>query len=272
MTEGNGAAGAPVVAVRQLHKRFGALEVLKGVDLTVSHGETTVLIGPSGAGKSSLLRCVNFLELPSSGDIRVFGEQLCHTEEGRLHLAPDPVLRRARARMPMVFQHFNLFHHRTVLENVIEGPTHVQLKPKAQAIEEALTVLRRVGLLDKQDSYPDQLSGGQKQRVAIARALAMEPALILFDEPTSSLDPELVAEVLAIIRSLAEEGRTMIVVTHEMNFARNLADRVHFVVDGVITESGTPEEIFDAPRSPRLADFIQSVRGGATSRSGVQPP
>jgi polar amino acid transport system ATP-binding protein len=148
----------------------------------------------------------------------------------------------------------------------------VQRKPKGQAIEEALTVLRRVGLLDKQDNYPDQLSGGQKQRVAIARALAMRPALILFDEPTSSLDPELVAEVLAIIRSLAEEGRTLIVVTHEMNFARQLADRVHFVVDGAITESGTPEQIFDAPRSPRLADFIQSVRGGAPSRAAVLPP
>jgi ABC-type histidine transport system ATPase subunit len=262
MAENAEAAAAPVLAVRALHKRFGALHVLKGVDLTVAQGETNFLIGPSGAGKSSLLRCINFLEMPSSGDIRVFGERLCHTEGDRLRVAPDAVLRKARSRMPMVFQHFNLFHHRTVLQNIIEGPTRVQLKPKAQAAEEAQHILRRVGLLDKQDSYPDQLSGGQKQRVAIARALAMQPALILFDEPTSSLDPELVAEVLGMIRSLAEEGRTMIVVTHEMNFTRQLADRVHFVVDGVITESGTPQDIFDTPRSARLAEFIQSIRGG----------
>ncbi len=250
-----------IVEIRGLYKRFGTLEVLKGVDLDVAEGETTFLIGPSGAGKSSLLRCINFLEMPSSGSIRVFGEDLCRTTEGRLELAPDAVLRRARSRMPMVFQHFNLFHHRTVLQNIIEGPTQVQGKTVAAATTEAQEILRRVGLLDKQDNYPDQLSGGQKQRVAIARALAMEPALILFDEPTSSLDPELVAEVLAMIRLLTEEGRTMIVVTHEMNFARQLADRVHFVVDGLITESGTADEIFDAPRNARLAEFIASALG-----------
>jgi ABC-type polar amino acid transport system ATPase subunit len=250
---------APVLTVRALHKHFGKTHVLKGVNLSVLPGETTVLIGPSGAGKSSLLRCINFLELPSSGEICVFGKSLCHQRGDDFWVAPEAVLRKARSRMPMVFQQFNLFQHRTVLQNVIEGPTRVQLKPKARAIEEAQSILRRVGLLDKQDSYPDQLSGGQKQRVAIARGLAMEPDLILFDEPTSSLDPELVNEVLSMIRSLAEEARTMIIVTHEMNFARQLADRVHFFADGVITESGTPEEIFDAPRNPRLAEFMLSV-------------
>jgi ABC-type histidine transport system ATPase subunit len=225
---------APVLTVRALHKHFGKTHVLKGVDLSVLPGETTFLIGPSGAGKSSLLRCINFLELPSSGEICVFGESLCHHRGEDFYVAPESILRKARSRMPMVFQQFNLFHHQTVLQNIIEGPTRVQSKPKAQAIDEAQNILRRVGLLDKQDSYPDQLSGGQKQRVAIARALAMN-------------------------RSLAEEARTMIIVTHEMNFARQLADRVHFFSDGVITESGTPEEIFDAPRSPRLAEFMLSI-------------
>jgi len=249
----------PILTVRGLHKRFGELEVLRGVDLSVQPGEITFLIGPSGSGKSTLLRCINFLERPSGGEIVFFGERLCHDDGGRIHIAGEANLRAARARMPMVFQQFNLFQHRTVLQNVIDGPVLVQKKPREQAIAAAEVLLRRVGLLDKQASYPDQLSGGQKQRVAIARALAMEPALILFDEPTSSLDPELVAEVLAMIRSLAEEGRTMIVVTHEMKFARQLADRVHFVADGLIMESGTPAEIFDAPRNPRLAEFMLSI-------------
>jgi ABC-type histidine transport system ATPase subunit len=250
---------APILAVRGLTKRFGTLPVLRGIDLSVQPGEITFLIGPSGSGKSTLLRCVNFLERPGGGEVIFAGERLCHEEGGQCRLAADPVLRRARSRMPMVFQHFNLFAHRTVLGNVIEGPTRVLGKPRMQAIEEAREILRRVGLTDKQDDYPDQLSGGQKQRVAIARALAMQPALILFDEPTSSLDPELVAEVLAMIRSLAEEGRTMIVVTHEMKFARQLADRVHFMVDGRIVESGSAAEIFDAPRNRRLAEFILSI-------------
>jgi ABC-type histidine transport system ATPase subunit len=259
---GLGAAhsSAPVLAVRALHKSYEGLPVLRGIDLTVQQGEITFLIGPSGAGKSTLLRCINFLERPTSGEITLFGERLCHEDAGRFHVMPERTLRKERSRMPMVFQQFNLFQHRTVLQNVIEGPIVVQMKRKDQAIEEALQILRRVGLLDKQDNYPDQLSGGQKQRVAIARALAMEPALILFDEPTSSLDPELVAEVLSMIRSLAEEGRTLIVVTHEMNFARQLAHRVHFFVDGRILESGTAEQIFEAPRNTRLADFISRSR------------
>jgi ABC-type histidine transport system ATPase subunit len=258
----SGAAGggaAPILTVRALHKRFGAQPVLRGVDLRVEPGEITFLIGPSGSGKSTLLRCINFLERPSAGEITFFGERLCGAGAAGMQVAPEATLRLARARMPMVFQQFNLFNHRTVLHNVIEGPVLVQRKSRERAITEAQALLRRVGLLDKQDSYPDQLSGGQKQRVAIARALAMEPELILFDEPTSSLDPELVAEVLAMIRSLAEEGRTMIVVTHEMNFARQLADRVHFVADGLIVESGTPQEIFDAPKNPRLAEFMLSI-------------
>jgi ABC-type histidine transport system ATPase subunit len=255
----------PLLTVRALHKRFGALHVLRGIDLDVQQGEITFLIGPSGAGKSTLLRCINFLERPTRGEIRFSDQPLCHEQDHRLHVAPERILRKARSRMPMVFQHFNLLHHRTVLQNVIEGPTIVQLKPRDQAIEQAQEILRRIGLLDKQDHYPDQLSGGQKQRVAIARALAMEPALILFDEPTSSLDPELVAEVLGMIRELAEEGRTMMVVTHEMNFARQLADRVHFFVDGRILESGTPEQVFDAPNNSRLADFNEAWRAGGRS-------
>ncbi len=250
----------PAIEVAALRKRYGALEVLNGVDLTVRQGETTCLIGPSGAGKSSLLRCLNFLDPPTGGEISFFGDPLCRTVDGALRLAPEAVLRAARCRMPMVFQQFNLFHHRTVLQNVIEGPTRVMRKPREQAREEAHAVLRRVGLLDKRDCYPDQLSGGQRQRVAIARALAMEPALILFDEPTSSLDPELVAEVLGMMRSLAEEGRTMIIVTHEMKFARQVADSVHFLVDGSIVESGAARDLFETPRSARLAEFIRSFR------------
>jgi ABC-type polar amino acid transport system ATPase subunit len=255
-------AAEPMIEVRGLQKQYDGRAALGGVDLTVQAGEITFFIGPSGAGKSTLLRCINFLEHPTRGEIRFCGETLCHEREQRLHVAPERVLRQARSRMPMVFQQFNLFEHRTVLENIIEGPVHVQGKSRDRAIEEALQELRRVGLLDKQDSYPDQLSGGQKQRVAIARALAMQPALILFDEPTSSLDPQLVSEVLSIIRSLAEEGRTMLVVTHEMRFARQLAHRIHFFVDGRIVESGTPDEIFDAPRHARLREFVSAGRTG----------
>jgi len=251
--------GASMVTIRGLRKRFGHHEVLKGVDLDIPTGRVTFLIGPSGGGKSTVLRCINFLEMPTAGEIAFGGEKLCHDAGGRFHHAPESVLRRARAQMPMVFQHFNLFSHRTVLENVIEGPVVVQKKPKAQAIEEARAVLKRVGLLEKRDAYPAQLSGGQKQRVAIARAVAMQPRLILFDEPTSSLDPELVSGVLDTIRALAEEGRTMVVVSHEMGFARRLADQVHFVVDGLIAESGPPARIFDAPENDRLKGFIRSI-------------
>jgi ABC-type histidine transport system ATPase subunit len=249
----------PLLSVRGLQKRFGSHEVIKNIDLEVSPGSVTFLIGPSGGGKSTVLRCMNFLETPSAGEITFAGERLCRTENGAFHRASDAVLRRARAQMPMVFQHFNLFAHRTALENVIEGPILVLGRSREQAVADGRELLRRVGLLERADAYPAQLSGGQKQRVAIARAVAMEPSLILFDEPTSALDPELVAGVLDTIRTLAEENRTMVVVSHEMAFARRLADRVHFVADGVIAESGSPDEIFDAPKSERLKQFIRSI-------------
>ncbi|SCW73840.1 amino acid ABC transporter ATP-binding protein [Ancylobacter rudongensis] len=250
---------APLLSVRGLHKSFGALHVLKGVDLAVRSGEVAFLIGPSGGGKSTLIRCINFLETPSSGEITFDGRPLCH-EDGRIfHLAPERVLRAARSEMPMVFQHFNLFSHRTVLENVIEGPIMVKRRPRAEAIADAERLLREVGLHDKSDFYPDQLSGGQKQRVAIARALAMRPKLILFDEPTSALDPELVAGILDTIRALADRGMTLVVVSHEMAFARKLADVVHFIADGTIMESGPPDRIFDNPQNPRLSGFIRSI-------------
>jgi ABC-type histidine transport system ATPase subunit len=250
---------AAMITVRQLHKSFGKTQVLRGVDLTVRRGEITFIIGPSGGGKSTLLRCLNFLDRPTRGEITFGDERLCSEDGNVFRVASDAVLRRARSRMPMVFQHFNLLKHRTVLQNVIEGPVHVQRRRRAEVIPEAQEFLRLVGLLERQDFYPDQLSGGQKQRVAIARALAMQPALILFDEPTSALDPELVSGVLETIRALATEGRTMIIVTHEMSFARRLAHRVHFCAEGRILESGPPEAIFDNPQNPRLASFIQSI-------------
>ena len=253
------AAGAPVLEVRQLRKSFGGVEVLKGVNLSVKAGEVTFLIGPSGGGKSTLMRCINFLDTPNSGEITFDGKRLCHEDSNIFTMAPERVLRGARSQMPMVFQHFNLFSHRTVLQNVIEGPIVVQRRPRAQVIGEAEEILRRVGLRDKLDHYPDQLSGGQKQRVAIARALAMQPRVILFDEPTSALDPELVSEILDAIRLLAEDGLTMIVVSHEMGFARRLADVIHFIADGAIVESGPPGRIFDAPESSRLTGFIRSI-------------
>jgi ABC-type histidine transport system ATPase subunit len=249
----------PLLEIRALHKSFGDTKVLRGVDLKVLPGEVTFLIGPSGGGKSTLLRCINFLETPTGGEITFVGTRLCHQDGGVFARAPERVIRAARAQMPMVFQHFNLFSHRTVLENIIEGPLIVQRRPRAEAIMEAHGLLARVGLSDKADAYPAELSGGQKQRIAIARALAMQPRLILFDEPTSALDPELVAGVLDTIRTLAEEGRTMIVVSHEMKFARRLADHVHFISGGVIEESGPPEAIFDAPKSERLKSFIRSI-------------
>lgn len=249
----------PVLSVRGLAKQFGATRVLNGVDLDVAPGEVTFLIGPSGGGKSTVLRCINFLETPSAGEIAFAGQRLCHEDGGVFQAAREGVLREARSHMPMVFQHFNLFTHRTALENVIEGPVIVQKRPRAEAVEEGRALLKRVGLAERADYYPGQLSGGQKQRVAIARALAMRPRLILFDEPTSALDPELVSEVLDLIRELAEEGRTMIVVSHEMKFARRLADRVHFVAGGRIEESGPPEAIFDDPKSERLKSFIRSI-------------
>jgi ABC-type polar amino acid transport system ATPase subunit len=249
----------PLLSVRALRKSFGPLEVLKGITLSVQPGEVAFLIGPSGGGKSTLMRCMNFLVTPNAGEIVFNGRRLCYDDGLVFKSAPGRVLRVARSEMPMVFQHFNLFEHRTVLQNVIEGPVIVKRWARAKAIAEAEEILRRFGLHDKADYYPEQLSGGQKQRVAIARAVAMRPRLILFDEPTSALDPELVAGVLDTIRTLADEGMTLIVASHEMGFARKLADVIHFITDGMILESGPPQRIFDDPRSPRLSGFIHSI-------------
>ncbi|WP_088997907.1 amino acid ABC transporter ATP-binding protein [Micromonospora echinaurantiaca] len=239
-----------MVAVRGLQKWFGPLHVLKDVDLTVAAGEVVVVIGPSGSGKSTLCRCLNRLEVAGEGSIEIDGEPL--PAEGRK-------LARLRADVGMVFQAFNLFGHRTVLDNVTLGPVRVRRMPKAEAREQALALLDRVGIADKADHYPAQLSGGQQQRAAIARALAMRPKVLLFDEPTSALDPEMVNEVLDVMVSLAAEGMTMIVVTHEMGFARRAADRVVFMDDGRIVESGTPDEFFAAPSTERARDFLSKI-------------
>jgi ABC-type polar amino acid transport system ATPase subunit len=259
MSAGLDAVAEPILRVRGLRKSFGALEVLRGVDLTVRPREVAFVIGPSGGGKTTLLRCLNFLETPAAGTIEFEGRSLCHDRDGGFHRRPEREIRQARSRMPMVFQHFNLFQHRTALENVIEGPTVVLKRPRHEAVAEAKEILARVGLADKLDAYPAQLSGGQKQRVGIARALAMRPKLILFDEPTSSLDPELVVGVLDTIRRLAEDGMTMIVVSHEMGFARRLADTVYFMADGTIIEAGPPKAIFESPENERVRTFIGSI-------------
>jgi polar amino acid transport system ATP-binding protein len=238
-----------LLVLEGLIKSFGAHTVLNGVDLTVSEGETIALIGPSGSGKSTLLRCVNRLEEPSGGRILFQGEPV----------VPGPRLRAMRARMGMVFQHFNLFTHMSVLGNVIEAPMQVLKLPRDQAEARGRELLARVGLADKCDAYPSQLSGGQKQRVAIARSLAMEPKLLLLDEITSALDPELVGEVLQVIRTLAKQGMTMLIVTHEMGFAREVADRVIFMDGGRIVETGPPDALFVRPQSDRLRQFLRAV-------------
>jgi ABC-type polar amino acid transport system ATPase subunit len=250
---------APLLHIRALQKSFGSNHVLRGIDLTIAPGEVNFLIGPSGGGKSTLLRCINFLETPTGGEIHFEGTRLCHEDGSRFQVAPERTIRAAREHMPMVFQQFNLFSHRTVIQNIAEGPVVVQRRSIEQVMDEARVLLERVGLLDKADAYPAELSGGQQQRIAIARALAMKPRLLLFDEPTSALDPELVAGVLDTIRMLAEEGRTMLIVTHEMKFAARLASTIHFVAGGVLEESGTPAQIFEAPQSPRLQAFIRSI-------------
>ncbi len=247
----------PMVRAHQVHKRFGHVEVLKGIDLEVHSGEVVVLLGPSGSGKSTFLRCVNNLERIDSGSVHVEGELIGFRRAGSRvhHLRPREATRQRRD-IGMVFQHFNLFPHQTVLGNVMEAPVGVLGMPKAKARETALRLLEQVGLAEKADAYPRQLSGGQQQRVAIARALAMRPKLMLFDEPTSALDPELVGEVLATMRDLARAGLTMLVVTHEIGFAREVADRVVFMDDGRIVESGTPEEVLDNPANPRTRAFL----------------
>jgi ABC-type histidine transport system ATPase subunit len=253
--------GAEAVVVRDLHKSFGPLEVLKGISLTAREGDVVSIIGASGSGKSTFLRCINLLELPSRGEIVVSGEPIKFKSgrDGNMMPADTRQVERMRTQLSMVFQSFNLWQHMTVLGNVIEAPIHVLKVPRAEAIARAEKLLQRVGLYEKRDQYPAFLSGGQQQRAAIARALAMEPRVLLFDEPTSALDPELVGEVLKVIRSLAEEGRTMLLVTHEMAFAREVSSHTMFLHKGLVEEEGPPKQIFTNPRSERFRQFISSI-------------
>ena len=239
-----------LIETKQLHKSFGENEVLKGIDLSIKKGEVVAIIGPSGSGKSTFLRCLNLLEQPTSGDIIFEGSSICNGKSD---------VNALREKIGMVFQQFNLFNNLNVLENVTIGLKLVKKIPEEEAAEKAMALLRKVGLEDKADAYPSTLSGGQKQRIAIVRALAMEPDVMLFDEPTSALDPEMVGEVLTVIKNLAESGMTMCVVTHEMGFAQKVATRVIFIDEGIIQEEGTPEEIFSAPQNPRTQDFLSKV-------------
>ncbi|GAA2841511.1 amino acid ABC transporter ATP-binding protein (PAAT family) [Leucobacter komagatae] len=250
----------PMVQAVEVRKSFGGNEVLRGVSIEVQRGTVTALIGPSGSGKSTFLRCINDLETFDSGDILVDGERVAYRREGTkaYELKPRIVAKR-RAKLGMVFQGFNLFGHLTVLENIMIAPVQVLKQDKRVVEQRALELLRKVGLADKRDAYPDSLSGGQQQRVAIARALAMEPTLMLFDEPTSALDPETVGEVLEVMRTLASEGMTMIVVTHEIGFAREVCDQVAFLEDGVIQEIGPPEQVLDNPTHERTQRFLSRV-------------
>lgn len=239
-----------MIEVKNLHKSFGSLEVLKGITETIGKGEVVVIIGPSGSGKSTFLRCLNCLEDPTSGDILFKGQSL---------LDPKSDLNTIRENIGMVFQHFNLFPHLTILENITLAPRKVKKMPPKEAKKIAMQLLTRIGLANKADQYPAKLSGGQKQRVAIARALAMGPDVMLFDEPTSALDPEMVGEVLDMMKDLAQEGMTMVVVTHEMGFAREVGDRLIFMDDGVVVEQGDPAEVFAHPREARTQDFLSKV-------------
>ncbi|MBP8127430.1 MAG: ATP-binding cassette domain-containing protein [Aeromonadaceae bacterium] len=247
--------------VRNLHKHFGSHEVLKGINLTAHKGDVISIIGSSGSGKSTFLRCINLLETPSSGDVLVHGEliRMKSSKLGERFPESRKQVERIRSRLAMVFQSFNLWSHMTVLQNVIEVPIQVLKIPRAEAIEKAEMLLHRVGLYERRDYYPGHLSGGQQQRAAIARALAVDPEVMLFDEPTSALDPELVGEVLQVMRNLAEEGRTMLVVTHEMSFARDVSNRVMFLHQGVVEEEGDPKKLFANPQSERFKQFISSI-------------
>lgn len=240
-----------MIEVKNLTKSFGDLNILKGISTTIEKGEKVVIIGPSGSGKSTFLRCINKLETPSSGTIIFNGEDMTTMKDKQLNLV--------REKMGMVFQHFHLFPNMTIRKNITLAPVKLKVMAQAQANEKADILLKKVGLYDKADSYPAQLSGGQKQRIAIARALAMNPDVMLFDEPTSALDPEMVGEVLELMKELAEEGMTMIVVTHEMGFAREVASRVVFMDEGRIVEENSPEEFFKNPQNPRLKDFLSKV-------------
>jgi ABC-type histidine transport system ATPase subunit len=248
--------------VNDLHKRFGTLEVLRGVSLRAGAGDVISIIGSSGSGKSTLLRCINFLEVPDAGTVSLNGEEIRMVSHRSGHRAPadHKQLLRLRTRLAMVFQHFNLWGHMTALENIIEGPVHVLGLPREEALRRARLYLDKVGLDGVEGKYPAHISGGQQQRVAIARALAMEPDVLLFDEPTSALDPELVGEVLKVMRQLAGEGRTMIVVTHEMGFARDVSSHVIFLHNGLIEEEGAPGPVLEDSRSERLRQFLSTVR------------
>ena len=250
----------PMVKADQVCKNFGSLQVLKGIDLEVGSGEVLCLVGPSGSGKSTFLRCINHLEKVDAGRLYVDGELVGYRQKGdKLYEISPKQAARQRRDIGMVFQHFNLFPHRTALENVIEAPILVKGESRAEATKRGRTLLEKVGLSAKIDAYPAQLSGGQQQRVAIARALAMEPKLMLFDEPTSALDPELVGEVLSVMRDLAEAGMTMVVVTHEMGFAREVADAVAFMDNGVVVEAGQPDQVLGAPTHQRTRDFLSKI-------------
>jgi polar amino acid transport system ATP-binding protein len=259
-------SSTPAIKVQSLRKSFGPTKVLNGIDLEVISGQKICIIGPSGSGKSTLLRCLNFLEEPDAGMIWLHGQPMgfIETASGQRRRASDGEINRVRTSIGMVFQHFNLWSHFTVLGNIIEAPMIVRGMSRAAAEDRAMQLLTRIGLSEKQNSYPSELSGGQQQRVAIARALAMDPKIMLFDEPTSSLDPELVKEVLDVMRGLANEGMTMLVVTHEMGFARDVADRVLFMSDGLILQDGPPAVVFENPSNDRAAAFLAAV----TSRGG----
>lgn len=252
---------AVALQVKALKKTFGQHEVLKGISLDAKRGDVVSIIGSSGSGKSTFLRCINLLETPTDGEIWVNGEliQMKHNRSGDAVPVSEKQVQRIRSRLAMVFQGFNLWSHMTVIQNVMEAPVHVLGVPKVEAREQAEALLERVGLYDRRDYYPGHLSGGQQQRAAIARALAVEPEVLLFDEPTSALDPELVGEVLGVMRSLAEEGRTMLVVTHEMAFARDVSNHVMFLHQGLVEEQGHPDQLFNQPKSERLQQFISSI-------------
>lgn len=252
---------SPVLHISNIHKRFHDLEVLKGVSLTANAGDVISLVGSSGSGKSTFLRCINLLEMPDEGEISVSGEaiDLVDAKHGSRVAKSSAQVQKLRARIAMVFQQFNLWSHMTVLQNVMEAPVHVQKLSKSEAKDRAMTYLDKVGIAEKADSYPVALSGGQQQRVAIARALAMHPDAILFDEPTSALDPELVGEVLGVMRKLADEGTTMIVVTHEMAFARDVSNQAIYLCEGRIEEQGEPQEMFRTPKTDRFKQFLSST-------------
>lgn len=249
---------SPALQVKSIHKKFGDNEVLKGIDLTIHKGDVVSIIGSSGSGKSTFLRCINLLEIPTEGEIYVHGEAIKFTHsrrQGRIPSDPKQV-QRIRAKLAMVFQNFNLWSHMTVMENIIQAPIHVLNQTRAEALEYAQELLNKVGLYERRDFYPSHLSGGQQQRAAIARALAVDPEVMLFDEPTSALDPELVGDVLKVMRDLADEGRSMAVVTHEMSFAREVSSQVMFLHQGQVEEHGSPDKVFLQPDSERMKQFL----------------